>query len=129
MDTDYYTYLSAIKANHGDKWKRYLPYYKPKLAELKGREALWFRRERIPIEEEAIEQALREFMRSGQQIAKREKPEDAPRSYFYNCKFGCDYHDPCVAEFTGLNIEPILRNNYEEVSERYGDKQEDLLSA
>jgi hypothetical protein len=102
MDTDFYTYLQAIKDNHGKEWKRYLDYYRPKLKALKGREALWFR---------------------------RPEPEAAPRSYFYNCKFNCDYHELCVAEFTGLNIDPLIKNNYEIVGERYGERVEDLLNA
>jgi hypothetical protein len=129
MDTDVYTYFQAIKDCHGKNWKKYVDYYTPKLEELKGREAMWFRRERIPIDPPAMNQALREFIVSGRQIADRPKPNVAPRSYFYNCKFGCDYHSLCVAEFQGLHVEPILKNQFEVVSERYGEEDEDLLSA
>jgi hypothetical protein len=129
MDTDFYTYLQAIKDNHGKDWKHYVPYYREKLSELRGREALWFRRERIPIENKAIKQALKEFIASGDQITERPAPNMAPRSYFYNCKFGCDYHELCVAEFQGLNIKPLIKHNYQYTPERYADKLEDLLSA
>jgi hypothetical protein len=30
MDTDYYTYLQAIKDTHGKNWKRYIEYYESK---------------------------------------------------------------------------------------------------
>lgn len=129
MDTDLYTYVHAMKELHGDRWKMWVPHYSEKLRELKGREALWFRRERIPIEEEAMNQALGEFIASGNQIANRQPPLEAPRSYFYSCKFGCDYHELCVAEFTGLNIEPLIKQHYEEVSERYAPDETNLLSA
>lgn len=130
MDTDYYTFLRAIREQHGAQWKRFAKdYYWEKLEQLKGREALWFRRERIPIEEDRIEQALREFIVSGRQIKARPPKDWAPRSYFYNCKFGCDYHELCVGEFTGLHVEPLIKNNYEIVSERYNDPEEDLLDA
>jgi hypothetical protein len=129
IDTDYYTYLRAIKDNHGKNWRRYIDYYKPKLQDLKGREALWFRRERIPIEEGAIDQAVLEFIASGKQINDRLIPQSAPRSYFYNCKFGCDYHTLCVGEFQGLNIKPLIKHGYQIVGERYGEQLEDLLSA
>lgn len=130
MDTDYYTYLRAIQELHGKQAKRFIhDYYFDKLQQLRGREALWFRRERIPIEEDRIEQALREFKVSATQMRDRPAPKAAPRSYFYNCRFGCDYHELCVAEFTGLNIEPLIKHNYEVVSERYNDPKEDLLDA
>jgi len=128
MDTDYYTYLRAIKETHGAKWKTYLPYYQPKLDALKGREALWFRRERIPVDEDRLRQALREFIVSGKQIEGRTRPNLAPRSYFYNCRFSCDYHDLCVAEFTGLHVEPIIKKQFEIVPERYTEPEEDLLN-
>jgi hypothetical protein len=65
----------------------------------------------------------------GRQIKARPPKDWAPRSYFYNCKFGCDYHELCVGEFTGLHVEPLIKNNYEIVSERYNDPEEDLLEA
>lgn len=129
MDTDYYTYLQCIRDLHGKDWKKWIPYYRPKLEDLKGREVLWFRRERIPTEDERILQALREFVVSGRQIERREKRRDyVPRSYFYNCRFGCDYHELCAAEFQGLRIEPLVSANYQFVGERYAEQVEDLLN-
>jgi hypothetical protein len=129
MDTDRYTYFRAIKELHGARWKRYLPYYQPKLDALKGREALWFDRQRIPVEDEKVLRAVREYTATVRDIQRREKrPEYVPRSYFYNCRFGCDYHGPCVAEFAGLDIEPLIKQDYQMVGERY-EREEDLLNA
>jgi hypothetical protein len=128
MDTDQYTYLRAIKEAHGDKWRRYLPYYKPKLLELKGREGSWFRRERIPIDDERILLSVKEYVATIKDIQRRETRRDyIPRSYFYNCRINCDYHEPCAAEFLGLDIEPLLKAGYQFEGERYG--KEDLLAA
>lgn len=130
MDTDYYTYLAAIKETHGDKWKHYAKtIYKQKLKDLKNRHTLWFRRERIPIEPHMTAQALREFIISARQIEKRVKPENAPRSFFYNCRFGCDYYDLCVAQFAGLDIDGLVKAKYTTTDERYEEREEDLLAA
>lgn len=126
MDTDLTTYFAAIKAAHGSDWKKYLEYYKPKLKQLKGREAMWFDRQRIPVEDDRILRAVREYLVTVRDIQKREgRREYVPRSYFYNCRFGCEYHDICAAEFQGLDIEPLVRDGFQFTGERY--EKEDLL--
>jgi hypothetical protein len=126
LDTDYPTYLTAIKEQHGEYWKEWAAqYYLDKLRELKDREKLWFDRQRIPVEEERIERTLDEFLATIADIKHRNK-NAVPRSYFYNCKFGCPYHDLCVGEFTGLDIEPLVKAKFEFEGERYGGR-EDLL--
>jgi hypothetical protein len=129
MDTDQWTYLQAIKTAHGDRWRKYLPFYKDKLMALKGREALWFDRQRIPVEMDKQLAAIREYVASVRDIQRRESRRDyVPRSYFYNCKFGCEFHGVCVAEFAGLEIEPLIKANYQFTGERY-EREEDLLDA
>jgi PD-(D/E)XK nuclease superfamily len=128
MDTDLRTYFEAIKQQHGANWKKYMPYYKPKLRELKGREALWFDRQRIPVEDDRILRTVREYCASIYNIQDREtRREYVPRSYFFNCRYGCDYHDLCVSEYQGLDIQPLVKANMRFVGERYVGK-EDLLS-
>jgi PD-(D/E)XK nuclease superfamily len=127
IDTDQRTFLQAIKDTHGKNWKRYIPYYKPKLLDLKGRERFWFDRARIPVDDDLILRAVREYVATVRDIQTREKRREyVPRSYFYNCKFGCDYHGICVAEYQGLEIEPMVEAQYQMVGERY--EEEDLLS-
>lgn len=124
MDTDYYTYLRAIKELHGKQWKEYAKtVYREKLLSLKDREVLWYRRERIPVEDEKIRTALLEFIVSVRDIQRRSR--HAPRSYFYNCRWGCEYHSLCTAEFAGLDIESLVKADYTVSEERYGE--EDLL--
>lgn len=126
LDTDYYTYLTAIKETHGKKWKRYIPYYRPKLEELKGRDALWFDRARIPVEDDRILRGVREYLATVTDIRRRETRRDyVPRTYTYACKWGCEYHNLCTAEFQGLEIEPLIKAGFHFVGERY--EREDLL--
>lgn len=129
MDTTFDTYVAEIKRVHGEHWRRYAQtIYRDKLMQLKGRDVLWFRREPIPVEEHKIKQTLIEFILSARQINNREDPLKAPRSYFYNCKFGCEYHDLCCAEFAGLNIQPLIKKQFQMVSERYVEEESvDLL--
>jgi PD-(D/E)XK nuclease superfamily len=129
LDTDYYTYLNEIRKVHGDRWKEYVrAVYMQRLRDLQGREALWFRREPIPVEPERIQQALREYILTAKQIDRRARPTAAPRSYFYSCPRECEYHGLCVAEFTGLDIDQLVKHDYQFVPEKY-DEREDLLSA
>lgn len=127
MDTDYATYLTAIKDLHGDDWKQWAStYYIDKLRVLKDRDRLWFDRQRIPVEDERVERAMAEFMATVADVKHRVKGDAVPRSYFYNCKFGCEYHDLCCSEFQGLDIEPLIKAKFTFEKERYADR-EDLL--
>jgi hypothetical protein len=58
--------------------------------------------------------------------ARETRIDYVPRSYFYNCRFNCEYHGPCVAEYQGLHIEPLIKDGFMFEEERYG-KEEDLL--
>ena len=119
LDSDVYTYLREIKRVHGESWKRLATtYYAAKIEELKARHNDWFRRERVPVDRVRINTALKEFKVTARDILRR-PTEDVPRTYLYNCPFNCDYHDPCVAEFTGRDITKLLKTNYVVEEERY----------
>ena len=132
MDTDLYTYCTVLKEQYGEDWQAMAKtVYAEQLRAIRNREQLWFRRERFPVEDHQLKQALSEFLVSINQIAQREDKENAPRSYFYNCKFNCEYHMPCVAEYQLQNIKPILKSKFRLVGERYADEEaveRDLLS-
>lgn len=122
LDCDVHTYVEEIRKLHGTDWKEAAySIYREKILELRGREAMWFRREQIPTEPHRINQALVEFLTTILDIRSRRK-KNPPRSYFYNCKFSCGYHDLCVAEFNGLDIEPLIKYNYTFEEERYSDE-------
>jgi hypothetical protein len=129
MDTDFFTYASAIRDAHGKRWKHYArTAYKDTLIRLKHRDQLWFRRERVPVENDRIKRALTEFLVSVKQIERRAPKDKAPRSYYYTCPMHCDYHDLCITEFKGLDITPLIRDRYELLPERYSE-EESLLVA
>jgi len=120
-DTTYAVYLAAIKRAHGDEWKRFVKNrYRDKLEELKNRDVLWFRRERIPLEGPRMKFGFHEFILACREIERRGDPI---RTYLYNCKWNCDYHDLCVADFQGLDVEPLIKHNYKMEAERYGTEE------
>lgn len=120
-DTTYDTYLKCIKQAHGDEWKRFVKNrYRDKLEELKNRDVLWYRRERIPLDGPRMKQGFAEFIRACHAIEDRKEPI---RTYLYNCKWNCDFHGLCVADFQGLDIEPMIRHGYVVEEERYGSEE------
>jgi hypothetical protein len=124
---DYWTYLEAIKAAHGEDWKFYAKtVYLEKLKELQARHALWFRRERLPVEGPRIKRALAEYITSVRDIEGMELTH-TPRTYDWRCKFSCEYHDICVGEFNGLDIEPMIKAKFTVQEERYGEDSEPEL--
>jgi hypothetical protein len=126
MDTNYATYLQAIKDAHGEHWKEWAKrIYKPKLVQLKERDWMWFRRVPIPVEEDKIKQALAEFLVTIKDIQRRNL-KYPPRSYTYTCRWGCEYHPLCVSSFAGLDIDDMIAEDYTFENERYS-KSEDLL--
>jgi PD-(D/E)XK nuclease superfamily len=128
MDTDVVTYLQAVKDLHGDRARDYVQHvYRDHITHLKNREVLWFRRERFPVNPEQIKQSLMEFLLSIKSIERRTSPRYAPRTYNFTCKRGCEYHDLCVSEFMGLDIDSIIKKQFTFEEDRYG-KEQDLLA-
>lgn len=120
-DTTYEVYLAAVKQAHGENWKRFAKTrYKEKLLELRARDVLWYRRETIPLMGPRMDQGVREFFIACHRVLDRGEPV---RNYLYNCKFNCDYHQLCVAEFQGLDVEPILKHSYQIEAEKYGAEE------
>jgi len=129
MDTDYYTYLQAIKETHGEDWKRWAKrVYAAKLIQLKERQWMWYRRIPIPVEDEKIRQTLGEFIVTAKDIERRNL-RFPPRSYTYSCKWGCEYHELCTAAFAGLDIADMVKHDFSFDDERYAetDPKFDLL--
>ena len=122
IDTDVATYFKTIKEVHKGEWKLYLPVYREKLLELKEREKTWFDRERITVEGPRYRQGFKEYILAAQDIENRGKPF---RTYIRACKWDCDYHEPCVAQFQGLDIERLMTTQYHIEEERYGIDEED----
>jgi hypothetical protein len=117
IDTDVFTYVRAIKKAHGKAWKSFArTVYKEKIKELRAREVLWFDRERIPVEEPRLTNGFKEFIRACRLIERR---DTAVRTYLHGCRWTCPFHDPCVAEFQGLDITRLMKTEYVVEPERY----------
>lgn len=122
-DTDMATYVARMKEAHGKKWKKYArTYYKEKLIELKTRDVLWFKREPIPVEGPRVKQGLIEFLRTARNIQNRGGPV---RNYIYSCRWNCDYHEACVADFQGLDIERLMQTQFQIEQESYAPEEID----
>jgi hypothetical protein len=128
-DTTVAVYLQQIVAAHGKKQAKELihTYYADTLATLREREQLWYRRERIPVEPERIKRGLAEFIQAVREIEARKTKGAVPRTYLYNCKFNCGYHGPCVAQFQGLDIKPLLKRGFQLEQESYGMVENELV--
>jgi hypothetical protein len=79
------------------------------------------------VEDDRILRGVREYLATVTDIRRREKRRDyVPRTYTYACKWSCEYHSLCAAEFQGLEIEPLIKQSMQFVPERYIES-EDLL--
>lgn len=125
MDTDVSTYLQQIKEAHGDRWRDWLNHYKPKLRELKEREVTWFDRERIPIEGPRMRQGFLEYVYACQEIENRGRPI---RTFMRGCRWDCEYYEPCVAQFQGLDISGLMSSQFTLEDERYSLDEESSSS-
>lgn len=128
IDTTYEIFLAEMVKLHGAKGAKQLAktLYRDRLAELKARSSLWFRRERIPVTPERIRVGLAEFIVSVRDIERR-NTKFPPRTWEgWRCSY-CDYKDICVAEFNGLDIEPLIKAKYTFEDERYesGEAEEE----
>lgn len=124
---DYETWIRTIKEVHGDDWRHYAKTrYRDRLLEAKARSVEYFDRVRIPVEPVVVRGALSEALATIRDIERRELTSP-PRSYFYNCRWSCDYHDLCATQFLGMDISGLLAAKYTTDEERYGT--EDLLDA
>lgn len=124
MDCDVSTYLRQMVKAHGKKGAKQLArtYYKEKLAALRAREATWYVRERIPVQGPRVVNGFKEFILACREIEKR-NIKNPVRTYLYNCHWNCAYHEPCVAEFQGLDVENLFKQRFEVVQETYAQEE------
>lgn len=133
FDTDTRTFLQAAVKVYGKAKVREMMQdedskFFMRLKEVRANEATWFRRERIPVPLHVQKQALREFVATIREIQRRKTGENSvPRTYLYSCKWNCAYHDPCVAQYTGLDYEALLKRNYILEQESYAPEENDLV--
>lgn len=115
IDTDYDTYLSAIKA-HGYK----VSDYKDILTKLKAEPERFFRRTVLPKDGPVVKQMMLDLLVTAGDIKRHERTGRFPRTVLKSCKFDCDFLEVCIADLHGANIGPIVDLKYD-IKERSED--------
>jgi len=124
-DTDYVTYVSALKKYKSENEAfKITPEYKAKADALK-RERYQFGRiqtstffNRVVMEKtpEQVERAMKENFHTARLMNSygfdEEHRDEVQRAVSRNCAFDCSYRDVCTTELIGGNVRNIIRNGY-----------------
>jgi hypothetical protein len=116
IDTDYWTYLGAIKRHKLDV-KPYLEF----LAELKKRADTRYIRVTIPNPPKAMIQSVVADLKSTAIELHTSKSKD--RNMTRMCPSDCDFYNLCRAEVSGLDADYVRKNEYE-VREEPNEREE-----
>jgi len=108
IDTDVYTYMSAIRAEGLDP-SRYAEILEIIAAKQKDR---FFRRTALPKDPPILKQNRIELVQSANEILHAERKNAYPRTFDKSCSWGCDYRDICIAELMGGDISSMIKMNY-----------------
>lgn len=114
LDTDYRTYLQAIKDN-----KLKPADYKEILQRLKrDGEDKFFRRTILPKDKPLVRQMMLELMQTAAQIKTSERRGHFPRTPDKSCTWGCSFYEPCMAQLHGADISDIVDLKYQPKKKR-----------
>lgn len=119
IDTDYDTYLEAIKKN-----KLKPRDYQEKLKSLEGASEKFFRRVYMTAPPDVVKQLVKDMVITSEEIQKN--PGCRVRSLSFDCK-QCMFHNLCQAELRGLDTDFILKSQY--TKSKRGDLSEDEIEA
>lgn len=103
LDTDYHTYLEAIKAN-GFKPSE----YKEVLGRLKAQEERFFRRTILPKDKPVVRAMMLDLMIEAGKMKRAEKRGHFTRTALKSCRWDCSYIELCITDLHGGDIEPIV---------------------
>lgn len=105
IDTDYYTYMEAIKAN-----KLNPKDYAVKLSDLEtSSRDKFYRRVYMPVSETARGIVVNDLITTAREI--KENPKSDTRTLDYTCR-QCQYFNLCQAELRDLDVDFILKTEY-----------------
>lgn len=108
IDTDVFTYMSAIRRNSLDPND-----YAEILALIARRQAgKFFRRTTIPQDPPVIRTTLREAGMTANEIIRSEANGTFPRTFDKSCRWQCDFKDLCITQLYGGNIKPIIKSKF-----------------
>lgn len=136
-DTDYLTYLAALKRYKAENGLVVSPEMKQKLRALKavqykfGEPQLspFFRRQVMEKNEGMVARAWGEAERTARRMnSYYSEPGEVERVVDRRCEFQCSYTDICTAQLSGANWEILARQNYKvgDPNDYYQDKAGDV---
>jgi hypothetical protein len=105
VDTDYYTYLKAIKDNELDPED-----YRDILGRLKSEPNRFYVRHFLPKSNAMLKALFNEMIITATRIKEFQNPV---RSFLFLCDTQCDYYPLCLAELQGHDVQYIIENEYE----------------
>lgn len=108
LDTDYHTYLKAIKDN-GLKVRD----YREILLRLKADDERFFRRTKLPKEGPLVKQMMVDLMRTAREIKSAEASGHFPRTPDKSCRFACEFMEVCIADLHGSDITNLVELKFE----------------
>jgi hypothetical protein len=111
IDTDYWTYLKAIK-DLDQEPKLYVETLR-RLWERDQSDSRFFRRSRLPRDKPVTRTMMRELTDTAHEIKEAEKRGRFPRTPDKSCQWMCDYIDLCVMELHGGDISSTVKMRYD----------------
>jgi hypothetical protein len=108
MWCDAYTYLAAVKEHGLDPRD-----YRDTILRLQANHDRFFRRTRLPRDAPMMKQLMRELMMTSSEIKRATAKQEFPRTTRKECRFDCDFLDPCIIELQGGDISEIVKLRYE----------------
>lgn len=112
LDTDYRTYLKAIKDNGLDPKD-----YRDVLVRLKADDERFYRRTVMPRDNPIVRQMMVDLLDTSKDIKRAERRGRFPRTPDKSCKWMCEFLEPCIADLHGLDIGDIVELKFD-VKER-----------
>lgn len=111
IDTDYWTYLQAIK-DLGQKPAMYRETLR-RLWERDQSDSRFFRRSRLPKDRPVTGRMMKELSMTANEIQRAERQGAFPRTPDKSCQWGCDYEDLCIIDLHGGDTSSVIKMKYE----------------
>jgi hypothetical protein len=109
IDTDVFTYLSAIRTHGLD-----VVDYSAILRHIaKNESERFFRRIKLPKDPPMVKAMMRELGWSAAEMQRAEQTQHFPRTFDKDsCKWGCDFKDLCIAQLHGADVSSLVKMQF-----------------
>jgi hypothetical protein len=137
-DTDYPTYVRALKKYKEEFGLKITPEYKAEAKRLQSmrykfgepQHSTFFRRDVLEKDDAMLERVVKEATRTSERLHTYDfsDPDAVERVVDRSCDFSCSYTDICSVQLMGGNIRPLLKQNYKvgDPNDYYQDKAGDI---